>query len=120
MIPQSPFQPFAQRAATSTAASSLSISPMQPQLLSTNESNSLPDALLFLYRHNMAPPFPFFIVPNGIAAAKLAHDKPFLYEVLLMVASYHDKLGQVKMVKEIFQHVSARIIVENGRTFDLF
>ena len=118
---QSPFQPLLQQqqSETPSTAPSLSRSPGQAQLTSNNEGNMFPDALLYNYRHNMAPQFPFVIVPDRTSAAELSQRKPFLYKVLLMVSSYPDKKGQIKMVHEIFQYLSARMIIENETSFDL-
>lgn len=86
---------------------------------SGTEDNIFPDALLYIFRHNMAPQFPFVIVPDRVSAAELAQTKPFLYKTLLMVASYHDKTGQLRMTKEIFQYLSTHMIIENERSFDI-
>lgn len=83
------------------------------------EESVFPDALLYIYRKNMAPQFPFVIVPDKVSAAELAQTKPFLYKALIMAASYHDNTGQCRMAKEIFQYLSTNMILENERSFDL-
>lgn len=77
------------------------------------------DALLLLYRTNMSPQFPFVIIPDHMSAIRLAQDKPFLYKTVLMVASYHDKSVQTLMANEIFEYLSAHMIIRNEKTLDL-
>jgi hypothetical protein len=121
LVVQSQYQPFTQQLPdTPSSAPSIARSPAQgPQMSSSNGDSLFPDALLNTYRHNMAPQFPFVIVPDRVPAAELAQTKPFLCKTLLMVASYHDKAGQIRMTRDIFQYLSSHMIVENERSFDL-
>lgn len=86
---------------------------------SNSEENVFPDALLYIYRNNMASQFPFVVVPHRLSAAELAQTRPFLYRTVLMAASYHDKAGQTRMAKEIFQYLSVHMIMENEKSLDL-
>lgn len=113
-------QPFVKHLPdTPSSAPSLSRSPGQAQPSLNTEDAVFPDALLYIYRTNMAPQFPFVIVPDKVSAAELVQTKPFLYKVLVMVASYHEKTRQAMMAHEIFQYLSTRMICGNERSFDL-
>ena len=59
------------------------------------------DVLLAIYIAEMAPQFPFVVVPAGTCARELGQSKPFLLKVILMVAFFHSVPGQVVMVKEV-------------------
>lgn len=77
------------------------------------------EALLLLYQTRMSPQFPFVIIPDRTSAAQLAQAKPFLYRTVLMVASYHDKAAQTMMAKEIFEYLSAHMVIGNEKSLDL-
>ena len=121
MVAQSQFQPLVQQFPdTPSSGPSLSISPGQEAQESTNAGdNVFPDTLLYIYRNNMATQFPFVIIPDRVSAAELAQTKPFLYRTVLMAASYHDKTGQTRMTKEIFQYLSAHMIIASEKSLDL-
>jgi hypothetical protein len=115
-----PFPPHVQHLPdTPSSQSSTSVSPRRETQQAPNVENIFPDALLYIFRSNMAPQFPFVIIPETVSAADLAQSKPFLYKTVLMVASYHDKAGQLRMTKEIFQYLSINMVVNNERSFDL-
>jgi hypothetical protein len=86
---------------------------------SKSDDNPFPDALLYIYLTNMAPQFPFVVVPDRVSAAELAQTKPFLYRTIIMAASYHDKAGQVEMTKEIFHYLSDQMVIVNEKSLDL-
>ena len=120
MAAQPSYQPFIQQSPNTPSSSpSLSRSPGQEvQKGSNSEENVLPNALLYIYGNNMASQFPFVVLPE-LSAAELAQTKPFLYRTVLMAASYHDKAGQIRMAKEIFQYLSVHMIIENEKSLDL-
>jgi hypothetical protein len=121
MVAPSPFQPLVQQFPdTPNSGPSISISPGQEAQGSTNAEDTIfPDALLYIFRNNMASQFPFVIVPDRVSAIELAQTKPFLYKAVLMVASYHDKTGQRKMTKDIFEYLSSHMIIANEKSLDL-
>lgn len=86
---------------------------------SNSDENVFPDALLYIYRTNMVSQFPFVVVPYTLSATELAQARPFLYKTVLMAASYHDKAGQTRMTKEIFQYLSEHMIMGNEKSLDL-
>ena len=118
---QSPFQPLGQQFSDQARSNpSLSISPGQDVQDTANVTEIVyPDALLCNYRNNMAPQFPFVIIPNRVSAAELAQTKPFLYKTVLMAASYENQTGQNEMTEEIFQYLSAHMIMANEKSLDL-
>lgn len=117
----SPHQQYGQQMPiTPSSAQSILRSPRQEfQESSTPEDPVFGDALLYIYRNNMESQFPFVVIPDGVSAAELAQTKPFLYKTVIMAASYHDKSGQVRMTKDIFQYVSTHMIIGNEKSMDL-
>jgi hypothetical protein len=120
IVAQSQFQPLVQQFPhTPSSGPSLSISPGQEAQESKNAGDNVsPDALLYIYRNNMATQFPFPIIPDRVSAAELAQTKTFLYKTVLMAASYHEKTGQPRMTKEVFQYLSAHMIIANEKSLD--
>ena len=115
------YQPFVKQIPdTPSSGPALSISPGQELQDTPNiQENIFPDTLLYIFRHNMVSQFPFVVIPEGISAAELSQTKPFLFKTVIMVASYHDKSGQARMAKEIFQYLSAHMIIANEKSLDL-
>lgn len=120
-FPYSPNQQFGQTMPrTPSSAQSVLRSPAQvPQENSTPEDHGFGDALLYVYRNNMGPQFPFVVIPDDVSAVELAQKKPFLYRTVIMAASYHDRTGQSRMTKDIFQYLSKHMIIRNEKSMDL-
>ena len=77
------------------------------------------DVLLTIYIREMAPQFPFVVVPEGTSARELGQSKPFLLKVILMVAFFHSVPGQSVMVKELMEYLSEHMILGAEKTFDM-
>lgn len=78
-----------------------------------------PDALLALYRDEMAPQFPFVIVPQSLSASELHVKKPFLLKVMVTVASLHDVAAQTAMCKEIVTELSKKMLIDAKMSLDM-
>jgi hypothetical protein len=57
-------------------------------------------------------PVPISFIHDSMSAAELARTKPFPYKTVLMVALYHSQAGQLKLTKDVFQYLSAHMIVD--------
>ena len=77
------------------------------------------DVLLAIYIAEMAPQFPFVVIPEGTCARELGQSRPFLLKVILMAAFFHSVPGQTAMVKEIMDYLSEHMILGAEKTLDL-
>ena len=78
-----------------------------------------PEALLGLFRRNMADQFPFVVIPASTTATGLETEKPFLLKVILMVASVQDSAFQTVMSKEIVEYLGTHLLVGAEKSLDL-
>ena len=75
--------------------------------------------LLNRWRDQVAPLFPFIIVPPSHSAQDLQRDRPFLLRAILCVAS-HDCCQQLAVGKWIVSQLAERVVVNGERNLDLF
>ena len=75
--------------------------------------------LLSIYKTRLAPNFPFVLVPEHMSAQELQQQKPFLYESILMVATYSNSDRQAAMAQELLQTLTTSIILKSESSLDL-
>lgn len=108
-----PETPFFAESSTSSTSSVPALEP--PRLGDAIDLNTLTmeraETLIELYRSDMMPHFPFFILPAHINGRLLRYDKPFLFLSILTVACYHDPATQEKLGNQFKSMVSDKILL---------
>lgn len=75
--------------------------------------------LLAIYRNRLAPNFPFVIIREDMSTQELQQQSPYLYESILMVATYHDSIRQAAMAKDILHNLTTSIVLRGETSLDL-
>lgn len=72
-----------------------------------------------MFRDHLTGQFPFVVVPANSTATDLHRTKPFLFKVILLVASFEFVESQTEMAKEVMEMLSNRMIIGNEKSLDL-
>ncbi|KAJ5091777.1 hypothetical protein NUU61_006647 [Penicillium alfredii] len=92
----------------------------EPQLamrpLPANEDDVA--ACLQIYREELAPHFPFVIIPD-IPASDLYAKSPFLCKTVVMAASYKQRSFQHHLGSQLTEELGRRLLVEGEKSFDV-
>ncbi|KAL2428740.1 hypothetical protein ABEF95_006154 [Exophiala dermatitidis] len=75
--------------------------------------------ILHAFRNDMAPFFPFVVIPPTMSIDQLKRKSPFLSLSAIMVGCRHDKVRQMAMAKAFRELVSHRILVKGEQSLDL-
>lgn len=75
--------------------------------------------LLTRYRTCLTPNFPFVIIADDMSAPQLQQQKPYLFESILMAASYRDPDCQTAMAKELLRKLTTSIVLKAESNLDL-
>ncbi|EHY57189.1 Transcription factor opdL [Exophiala dermatitidis] len=75
--------------------------------------------ILDAFRNDMAPFFPFVVIPPAMTVDQLKRKNPFLLLSAMMVGCRHDKVRQMAMAKAFRELVSHRILVKGEQSLDL-
>ncbi|WQF86997.1 Putative zn(2)Cys(6) fungal-type DNA-binding domain-containing protein [Colletotrichum destructivum] len=75
--------------------------------------------LLKIYRRELAPRFPFVLVPDGVSASTLGATRPFLMAAIRMVASYRSTRSRRGQMYRLLNHVADYMMLRSERSFDL-
>lgn len=84
-----------------------------------NASVSEADELLTHFKTHFVRDFPFIVIPVNKSASELRQERPYLYEAILMVATYRKPTRQRAMANELLQNLTARIILNGESSLDL-
>ena len=89
--------------------------------MTADTTMSLQEASVLLdrYQRLMASAMPFVAIPAGTDAWQLAHEKPFLMQVIATVASFHDLPKQQFMVKDLMRQISEKLILRNEKSLEV-
>ncbi|KAK9369480.1 hypothetical protein V1509DRAFT_619548 [Lipomyces kononenkoae] len=79
------------------------------------------EALLRLatFRTEMAPYFPFVIVPTEFTVSEMRQKKPFLLRAIVMVTCLEDANRQLAMAKNIREYIGTSIVIKGEHSLDL-
>lgn len=77
------------------------------------------ETLVELYRSDMMPHFPFFILPAHLNGRLLRFDKPFLFLAILTVSCYHDPATQEQLGNQFKSMVSDKILLGGDECLSL-
>lgn len=78
-----------------------------------------PDALLSIFQTRLASQVPFVVIPPNMTAKAFSREKPFLYMVVMMAASYEDSGTQLALGKKILEYIAERLILRGEKSMDL-
>lgn len=86
-------------------------------------SNTIPgfaeaNELLNFFRDQMAPQFPFIVIPQSVSAEQLHAERPFLYLAILAISS-HDCAQQRGLGSLVMKQLAERMFVNYERSLDL-
>jgi hypothetical protein len=84
-----------------------------------NASVSEAAELLAHFKTHFVRDFPFIVIPVNESASELRQKRPYLYEAILMVATYHEPTRQGAMANEVLQNLTARIVLNGESSLDL-
>lgn len=77
------------------------------------------DALLHVFKTELATVFPFVIVPDDVTALELTKTRPFLMSSIRMVASYRSLRSMRAQMFHLISHVSDYMLIRSERSLDL-
>ncbi|KAH8664742.1 hypothetical protein BX600DRAFT_303330 [Xylariales sp. PMI_506] len=77
------------------------------------------EVLLETYRNQLSSRFPFVILPANITPGQLQATRPFLMNVIRMVASVRNLQSMRGQSRAIMQHISNAILLRSERSLDL-
>lgn len=75
--------------------------------------------LLKVYRNELAPCFPFVLVPEGVSASTLGAARPFLMAAIRMVSSYRSQKSTKAQMYRLLNHIADHMILRSERSHDL-
>jgi hypothetical protein len=78
-----------------------------------------PDILLNIFRRQLARQVPFISLPSDLTTEALSKKRPFLYRAIIVVASYHDSVGQIELGGEFVRHLTEHLIFLGERNLDI-
>lgn len=78
-----------------------------------------PDELLDLFRSNFARQVPFITIPPHVNCITFAQEKPFLYQAIIAVTSYHDSVYQMKLGQEFLKSLTNSVVILGKRRLDM-
>ena len=76
------------------------------------------NSLFALFREDFMPTFPFVILPRT-SASEFQKEKPLLFKVILMAASYQDRSFQHSVGNDILKELSERIVIKGEKSLEL-
>jgi hypothetical protein len=75
--------------------------------------------LVDVFRAQMAPQFPFVVIPPHVSARELCAENPFLYRAIVVVASCKNAGRQIILRKEMMREICERVLMESQKTLEL-
>jgi hypothetical protein len=75
--------------------------------------------LVLEYRTQMAPQFPFVVIPPDETPESLRLGRPMLWGAIVTAASYHDPSQQEALGWKMMEQFSTRLLVRAEKTLDL-
>lgn len=75
--------------------------------------------LLIEFRTQMAPQFPFVVIPPDSTAEGLRREKPMLWKAVMTAASYHKPIRQEAMGWKLMEEFSTRLLMKAEKSLDL-
>ncbi|PTU21624.1 hypothetical protein P175DRAFT_0193252 [Aspergillus ochraceoroseus IBT 24754] len=94
----------------------LSISSWDKQALPSDEEAK---ELVMSFQAEMAPYFPFVVVPADVSVSELRQTKPFLFRTIGMVASLGDAHRQLELERIVQEYICNSIILRGEKSLDL-
>lgn len=76
-------------------------------------------AILNNFQTEMAPHFPFVVVPVTASIAEFRDKKPFLYMTIMMASGGQNPSRQLAMAQRIREHVSQSMLLKGEQNLDL-
>lgn len=83
------------------------------------ESESEAEMLLWTFRSDMEPLFPFVITSPYATVQDIRAEKPFLFLAILMVSCRHDQARQTAIAQKIREITSYAVLIEGERNLDI-
>ncbi len=77
------------------------------------------EALLDVYRKNLAHLFPFAVVPPHLSSAEMREQRPMFWKAIMMEACLFDALRQVALGKELLREISEAAFMNPQKNLDL-
>ena len=77
------------------------------------------DTLLSIYRNQLSSLLPFVIIPPGKTPSQLQATRPFLMQVIRMVASVRHLRLVRGQSRSVMQHISNAMLMKSERSLDL-
>lgn len=75
--------------------------------------------LLEFYSTEMAPLFPFVVIPKSVTVEDLRLEKPILYLVIMMAACQHDMQRQLALAKLVREDINQTVLIRGERSVAL-
>ncbi|KAL4863249.1 hypothetical protein BDV12DRAFT_30220 [Aspergillus spectabilis] len=75
--------------------------------------------ILHTFQTQLAPYFPFVIVPMDTTVPELRQTKPFLFSVIVMVSCFDDNERQIDIATRVRDFIGVSIVAQGGRSLDI-
>jgi hypothetical protein len=120
----SPFPPPRQNVLRSSPAGTAQTSTIYQAREHDSPSDSTrysadPDGLLEIFRTDMAPHFPFVVIPPSTTASQLHQQIPFLCTAIMMSVAFRNVSKQMAMAKDIMTDLSVRLLQRGEKSMNL-
>jgi hypothetical protein len=101
-------------------ASAANIQPF-PSTLNPDKQRTLkdPNELLRIFRQDLAQLTPFVKIPLHMDAQSLSVERPFLYQAIMTVSSYHDSTHQTSLGQEFIREITENLVFQAKKNLDL-
>jgi hypothetical protein len=75
--------------------------------------------LIEIFKTQMAPQFPFVVIPPHMGAQQLRTYNPFLYHTIAVVASCKNVARQVVLRKDYMRDLCEKVLIESQKSLDI-
>lgn len=90
-----------------------------PSVPGPSRSTTDSDDLLNVFRRKLARQVPFISVPAQMSALTLYRERPFLYQAIIAVASYHDSVHQIELGHQFLKHLTEHLVLQGFKSLDM-
>ncbi len=72
-----------------------------------------------VFKERFAPHFPFVVIPPLITCEELQNKRPWLYRVIILIASQYQRVCQIDKAKRFLLDISAAMLLRGERNLDM-
>lgn len=93
--------------------------PSSPSDQDSQTIQNNPEALLDIFLQNLARLTPFISIPPDTDAQTLSTQRPFLYQAIVAVSSYHDSVHHTELGQQLLKDITESLVIQGQKSLDL-